>query len=268
MPRNASTAARSRNQTEVKSGLEKSLKNYAVAAGAAGAGLLTLTQSAAAKIVFTPTHQTIISNGSLKIDLNADGITDFQINAQFFSSPLIIRNTGSLHPSGGYVWVQPSQGGNEAVFGSTSAVSMRKFAKAIPAGVKVGSSNKFLAGIQSMAACVGNGGPELEEGPWLGKSNRFLGLKFTVNGQTHFGWARFSVHLPRAANTCSFDVLLTGYAYETTANQPITTGQTTGAANLGSLQDLAPSVPEPTLGMLAAGFNGLDIWRREEDLRA
>jgi hypothetical protein len=62
--------------------------------------------------------------------------------------------------------------------------------------------------------------------------------------------------------------LLTGYAYETVANQPILTGQTSGTA-----EDV--SIPQPAgsqsgsqskvqLGLLALGASGLPAWRREE----
>ena len=50
---------------------------------------------------------------------------------------------------------------------------------------------------------------------------------------------------------------ITAYAYETVANKPITIGSTTEMAD-------EPQAPNPSLGMLAMGTDGLTLWRREE----
>jgi hypothetical protein len=84
-----------------------------------------------------------------------------------------------------------------------------------------------------------------------------LGLKFLINGQTHYGWAHVTVNGSRA--------VLNGYAYETVPNQPITTGKTSGPVEVGeSLPVEIPAQPA-TLSALAWGSQGLDIWRRVEE---
>src|SRR5580692_12791728 len=57
--------------------LDKNLMSYAMAAGAAGVGLLALAQPADAKIVYTPAHKNI--GAQTFIDLNHDGINDFKL---------------------------------------------------------------------------------------------------------------------------------------------------------------------------------------------
>jgi hypothetical protein len=54
--------------------------------------------------------------------------------------------------------------------------------------------------------------PSLSCGVWLGKSNfqAYLGLKFTIKGNIHFGWARVKVDTLQRP----FSATLTGYAYE------------------------------------------------------
>ncbi|HXC42177.1 MAG TPA: hypothetical protein VNY51_01495 [Candidatus Dormibacteraeota bacterium] len=58
--------------------------------------------------------------------------------------------------------------------------------------------------------------------------------------------------------TCVTKALLTGYAYETEPNMPITTGKLSGTDELGAVER-----PEATLGALALGSMGLDAWRRD-----
>jgi hypothetical protein len=55
------------------------LNMYALAAGAAGVGVLALTQPVEAKIVYTPAHRVIGPDSRYLLDLNHDGITDFTI---------------------------------------------------------------------------------------------------------------------------------------------------------------------------------------------
>jgi hypothetical protein len=73
-----------RKTANLSDSVHHQLNKYALAAGAAGVGALALAQPAGAKIVYTPAH---IGIGLRKvgIDLNHDGITDFNIT---------IRNTG------------------------------------------------------------------------------------------------------------------------------------------------------------------------------
>jgi hypothetical protein len=99
-------------------------------------------------------------------------------------------------------------------------------------------------------------------------NSRYLGVKFEIKGQTHFGWARLNVQIQLPL---TITATLTGYAYETIANKAITAGQTKGPGNLepdASIEEpdaslTAPSSKPATLGALAAGAPGLSIWRRE-----
>lgn len=62
--------------------------------------------------------------------------------------------------------------------------------------------------------------------------------------------------------------LITGYAYETTPNQPILAGEKTVPAAFGAAeraQLLVPSQQPARLGVLARGADVLVLWRRDED---
>jgi hypothetical protein len=81
-------------------------------------------------------------------------------------------------------------------------------------------------------------------GVWANITKRYLGLKFRVkNGPTQYGWARLNV----SCGTKNGEVrgILTGYAYETIPNKPITAGKTSGPD--------AITVDEGSLGRLARG---------------
>jgi hypothetical protein len=57
-----------------------------------------------------------------------------------------------------------------------------------------------------------------------GVRDRYLGLRFIIKGQVHYGWVRLNVSFKNG----EFSGLLTGYAYETIPNKAIATGKTKG----------------------------------------
>jgi hypothetical protein len=113
-----------------------------------------------------------------------------------------------------------------------------------------------------------SGGPNggTAYGPWTGKTGTaYPGLN-SIKGQTHFGWARV-----KTSSIFPYSVYLTGYAYETIADKPITAGRTKGPEDIVEEPDAVLGVPTPkpaTLGLLAIGSPGLSIWRREESVGA
>jgi hypothetical protein len=189
--------------------------------------MLVLAVPASAKIVYTPDDQLVPHGfpGNLPLDLNHDGIADF-VFSNFYSS-----TSSTLDLS-----IAPVSSSNE-IF-STGGGGRSVFAAAMPAGVPIGPDGKFS---RRRGAGMANG-EDLNgvcQGPWVHAHNRYLGLKFVINGETHFGWARLNVNCvyPHA-----IQAVLTGYAYETVANQPIVSGETAGAevgADQGALGTLA-----------------------------
>jgi hypothetical protein len=235
-------ATRSRTAATLNTALEKRLFSYAAAAGAAGVGLLALAQSAQAEIVYTPADIPIPANQVLPLDLNHDGIQDFF----FFLSLGSSRQPATLS-------VDPVRPNNR-ILGS------KLYASALASGVNVGPGGKFQ---QEHDFMVENGspypGPFASRGPWKGKQDRYLGLRFLINGETHYGWARLAINATNFPMTAT----LTGYAYETEPNTAILTGATSGSDQTGQNRQpdsTTPSSTNPTpatLGMLAMGSVGL-----------
>jgi hypothetical protein len=79
------SSARLRKTANLSKLTNHQLHKYALAASAAGVGILALVQPAEAKIIYTPAHRTIPSGGHYQLDLNHDGVTDFVLANMFRS---------------------------------------------------------------------------------------------------------------------------------------------------------------------------------------
>jgi hypothetical protein len=229
--------------------LDRSLAAYMAAAGAAGVSLLAV-QPAQARIVYTPAN-TVIQGTSTLLDLNHDGVADFALGFHELDKSIILA-------------VGPKVAGNAIRLGNAGGAAAGFF------GVPVGPGEKFAAttGGYSWGLLMADAGSYSVTwffGPWANATNRYLGLKFLINGQIHYGWARLTVGDYIRAN----NVVLTGYAYETTPNKTIIEGHTSGpekAATIAPDDLLAPDPSPASLGALARGAGALSIWRRDDEV--
>jgi len=222
--------------------LEHRLLAYAAAASA---GLLSSALPSEAEIIYTPSNTPITIAVSGKgpvftpLDLDNDGNPDFSF--VMFSAKRYSSQGGSTTGARFFLKLDPRQTGNQAVQGAQASAS------AVPAGATIGPQQKF-----------GSGGLYLQRtgsrsfGTWKQVEYAYVGLKFLIDGQVHYGWAR--VKFPFAGGIHYPSIY--GYAYESTPNQPIVTGQTSGTAQANT----SVSVP-PSLGILAAGAPGISLWR-------
>jgi hypothetical protein len=125
-------------------------------------------------------------------------------------------------------------------------------ANALHAGKTVGSGerfkNKVAVGMGGVAWVTWTTGRTAWGGPWVnggkGVKDRFLGVKFKINGHSNFAWARISV---TTTPPHDFKATLTGYAYESVPGKAIIAGQTKGA------DVITMPVDTGTLGHLALG---------------
>jgi hypothetical protein len=245
----------SRIPSKLSESCDRRLHAYALAAGAAGLGLLALAPPAEAKIVYTPANVPLMNKGQVFFDLNHDGINDFSFYGRSIShrsvSTFFFRMTASPAQQANAIW-----GVESHEHASCAAI--------LPGGERVGPKRQFQA--NRVVMFDSSGGPQGGTAycPWGGKiGTHYLGLKFSVKGKTHFGWARVKI-----ASMFPYVISLTGYAYETIPNKPILTGATKGASKLGNIRRSSPAalnVRKPaTLGLLARGWPALSIWRRRE----
>jgi len=220
--------------------LQQRLNAYALAASAAGMGMLALAQPAEAKIVYTHAHKVINLGDKVALDLNNDGKADFNFQESFFTTTSVGENHSIV------LAAFPAQKVNE-IWGTG------KHASALAAGVRVGPKGKFSYGNKALAAdfyADGTGGSGTCSGLWNNVKHRYLGFKFSIKGKTHFGWARLNVTCTTMYGNHVVSGVLTGYAYETIPNKAIVTGKTKASDD------------EATLGTLAMGSPALSIWRR------
>jgi hypothetical protein len=241
--------------------LEQRLNLYALAASAAGVGMLVLAQPAQAKIVYTPTHRVIGKDGHFNLDVNRDGITDFTLVNSYRS--------GTCCSLSDVLKVNPVVG--NGVEGKPGGGS---FAYALNRGAQIGPTRPFAGKLMAARACDKTSCSMFygSSGSWINATNKYLGLKFQIHGKTHYGWARLSTQ--NAENEEVVIATLTGYAYETVPDKPIVAGKTSGPDEESSSGPADPAVfnapaPEPaTLGLLAMGWPELSVWRRKESAGA
>jgi hypothetical protein len=212
--------------------LHHQLNMYALAAGAAGVSLLTFTQPAEAKIIYTKTHVVIRPNHIYELDLNHDGIADFKIDNHSFFTDTIVATLSAL----------PAQA-NNAVVGAQTHIGYPYSAYALRRGATVGPKQPFAGAWMAWSDGANRGGR------WANVRGRYLGLKFRIKGKIHYGWARLNVTVGQS----KISAILTGYAYETVAKQPIVVGKTSGLD--------VNTRPPASLGRLAQGSAGISAWR-------
>jgi hypothetical protein len=228
---------------QVNPRLDKKIAAYMTAASAACVSLLA-AQSAEAKIVYTPANITIGPRSSVPLDITNDGVNEFVVSNSQYDQ---VSHLGVIHqaPSNGVI--SKNQGPGPAAD--------------LPPGAQIGP-NRFFEGNGSMATEGSESGIVFSGGPWKNVHNRYLGLRFLVNGETHYGWARLTV-------TTKGEIVatITGYAYETVPNRPIIAGKISGPEAAGAIrpQEMPdPSFRPATLGILARGADALAIWQRDE----
>ena len=230
------------NRTNLNDKLERKLLAYAIGAGAVAAGLVPLAQPAEGEVVFVPTNVHLQPGKSFAIDIQ--GMTEFTLTDKFY----II--TGSF--STALLSVTPAA--------SAGVVGRNQKAAAMKLGVAVGPSKPFQTGKALLAGAFRE--TQISQtsvfGQFANTSQRYLGLKFVIFGEIHYGWARFSI-VQATDNPPNVKAIMTGYAFETRPNEPIQTGQTTDlpSASLSRPNDDTAFALQPaSLGVLALGSVG------------
>ena len=212
------------------------------AAGVIAVGTL-VASPAEAKIVYTPTN-TEVQYGTT-IDLNNDGTADFAFDE------FIMYHSQRLT-------IQPAVAGNAIRFNGAGA-ACGFFGVPVGPGEAFGTNTSYFKNGVFVAGFFQYSHTSFH-GPFANAVNRYLGFKFLINGQVHFGWARLTIQ-----NDVN-NAVMTGYAYETEPNVNIIEGHLSGgtAESVARSDLLAPAQRPAILGLLARGGDGLALWRRKD----
>ena len=250
----------SRTPANLRESLHQQLSVYALVASAAGVTLVASAQPSEAEIVYTPANASIEAGQTKLLDLNHDGIADFKFQDQQYRTSF----------GGGRAWlsVLPSLPANQ-IWGHS--VYQMQLASALLPAILVGASGIFYPGGRVMLSVNSDAGrPDIfYDGScawgWANVKNRYLGMKFVINGEIHYGWARFSTGCD--VETINVFGTLTGYAYESVPNRPIITGLThyPRENETEPVTESAPSAEPASLGRLAQGESGLIFWRKTSE---
>lgn len=223
-----------------KNGRAKGGARRIAALGLAASGLsLAADRAAEASIVYSgPQNIPVDSlNPSYNLDLDGDSNVDFTIDWQ----STIFLGDGSTQTS-----ADGSGNGIVQLGGG--------YAAALAAGDLIDGAASFATGAQVLGTST------VEEKSLVGvtgafpnaASDTYLGLKFDISGQDHYGWALID---DVVWNNGFQSLTIQGWAYETTAR----TGIRAGAVE-------SPAVPEPAslvqLALGAAALTGLGAARR------
>jgi hypothetical protein len=240
---------RSPQAADLSHSVHQRLNMYAFAAGAAGVSLLALAPAAEAKIVYTATNQTISNTNGVQIDLNGDGKVDFGFGATFQATSF-----GEFRE--GFLFALASWHPNQILGVKAQGYNL---GSALSAGALIGPTRSFVKGRADMAFGGSDNGTGFCDGPWDNVKHHYLGLRFAIKGQYHYGWARLNETCKNGVNSA----VLTGYAYETIAYKPISAGKISGPSEESREESLTPEVSAPkpvsksptpaSLGALALG---------------
>ncbi len=149
------------------------------------------------------------------LDLNNDGIVDFTVDAASFGGGAafavnLYAGTASnsfLGSAPSYIYPFALNSGDAISSGQTSWFD----------------ANASSGTLNFVSCYYGNGGSN-----WCGVTDKYLGLRFQLAGNTHYGWARLDL----SASGNSFTVK--DYAYNSTPGAPINAGQTLGVEEFGT----------------------------------
>ena len=211
--------------------LKKKLLMYSLAAGvtisfsAKAHGAIQYTNIDDVTINHAPNHGT----NDYSLDMNNDFTPEFKIfqsyNISYKTTTTMMTTTSSSWPSTNRYTTASNDNVNQSAINNGLAVMKGNFAylgacvAALEQSALI-SANKSFSTNQVLAQWTFS--QYTQYGLWPGQGQKFMGVKFKIGENIHYGWVRLSV----AADCQSFIVY--DYAYEGIAGRGIKAGQTEG----------------------------------------
>jgi len=123
------------------------------------------------------------------LDLNNDGVPDFTFA---MSSTAHFSSIGYTTRFKLYMKVVPDETGNQVVQGSLAPT-----ASAVPQGSRSGRRRNLFPAVTGAPSLQPLRGHRQNSGTWQKVEFAYVGLKFLINGQVHYGWAAFKSPIRR-----------------------------------------------------------------------
>lgn len=169
------------------------------------------------KIVFHKLNTVFDYRRHQSLDINEDGKTDYYFTTELFEingSPYLYFYVNQKGAFGNHIllksgpdtdvdglWAQPLNSGEKI----TAEVSANLEWHSYRSGLLINISETDIE--------------KTYEGLWVDKKQRYLGIKFMRNGQTHYGWVKLS------HDKNQDEILIESYAYNSSPNKSIRAGQ-------------------------------------------
>jgi hypothetical protein len=211
----------------MKKNLQSRISKYTAVAGA-----VVSAAGAQAQVVYTDvnpdySHDAPQDNGFAiyPLDLNNDQTVDFVIAS---------RDTVTANAHVRFTLAAPYGAGN-AVAGENPGGY--DYALALDINSMVDSTLNWIAATNTMAYNVDSANPYNEN--WNGVTDKYLGLKFVVGANTHYGWARLDSY------AIGDSIVVKDYAFEATPNVGIMTGNMGASLTETQIENLVKFVNKP-----------------------
>jgi hypothetical protein len=215
---------------------------YALAATAAGVATLALAIPAEGAPVCKNPNAVLAYTSTFGLSLGDQPIAALNV-AQSFHTFSTLTSTGV----------------NRGFFtpnlpGAAVAVSSRGLVADLASGARIGPGGQFGKGamyglIFTFIPDYGATSRHHLGNLRFGQTN-YLGFKFLILGESHYGWVRVESTIKRGTRTPSIQTNIMAYGYESDPNTAIPAGSCTATSGT-------------TIGALALGAPGIPLWRRK-----
>lgn len=193
-----------------------------------------------AQIIYTDVSPDSLVSSQYELDLNNDGTPEFLIEKILDGGIDVVQVSGISN--------QDSVAGFYVGFPTELP-----YPYALSSATIIGSQTHLVEG----GVMGGNHPLIMDDAVWPEGINRYLGLRFSINGEAHYGWVKIKISVDYVA----FTVL--EYAYNATAGEPINSGVTSVEEPLSSISEMTvfpnPVVEDAMLSFFLNDESSVDL---------
>ena len=178
------------------------------------AGFVAISPLADAQIIYTDVNPDSVLTGteSMQLDIDKDGTFDFKVKLQSYNKPdLKIFSNSFIGLNNNQVLSFKEMGMSSYIY----EPNLQNFWD----DINNGTNNVWKSGGKLLRTGTSNGIP-FTHGLWKDAHDKYLGFRFKITGNYHYGWARLDV------DSSGKSVTLKDYAYNGVAGESIKAGKT------------------------------------------